>query len=124
MDYISWLFGYTTSTPMTTTVFKNKHLMNNINNELVSFNKNTLKKVETKQNTNILTEIRNFKKSKLKETKTQYQKEKEILNNSISTIDYNFSSDSDMYETYDDDWDIYNYNITLADIIKYNNILI
>jgi hypothetical protein len=124
MDYIYWLFGYKTDTPITTTVFKNKHLMNNINNELVSFNKNTLKKVETKQNTNILTEIRNFKKSKLKETKTQYQKEKEILNNSISTIDYNFSSDSDMYETYDDDWDIYNYNITLADIIKYNNISI
>jgi len=124
MDYIYWLFGYKIDTPITTTVFKNKHLMNNINNELVSFNKNTLKKVEIKQNTNILTEIRNFKKSKLKETKTQYQKEKEILNDSNITIDYNFSSDSDMYETYDDDWDIYNYNITFADIIKYNNISI
>ena len=120
MDYISWLFGYTTSTPITTTVFKNKHLMNDINNELIAFNKNTLKKVEIKQNTNILTEIRNFNKNKLKETKTQYQKEKEILNDSITTVDYNFSSDSD--ETYDDDWDIYNYHITLADIIHHNMI--
>jgi len=120
MDYIYWLFGYTVDTPITTTVFKNKHLMNDINNELIAFNKNTLKKVEIKQNTNILTEIRNFNKNKLKETKTQYQKEKEILNDSMTTIDYNFSSDSDMYDTYDDDWDIYNYNITLADIIRHN----
>ena len=51
MDYFWYLLGYTTDTPITTTTFKNKDIMNAINKELIIFDKKKLKKATIKKPT-------------------------------------------------------------------------
>lgn len=98
MDYFWYLLGYTTDTPLTLTTFKNKDIMNEINNELEMFDKKKLKKTKIKKYVSINIQIKNFDKSKL--NKVYIEKESNGLNVSTSTIEYEFSFTSESEEEY------------------------
>ena len=98
MDYFWYLLGYTTDTPITTTTFKNKDIMNAINKELIIFDKKKLKKSAIKKYISINIQIKNFDKKKLNKIKSEIHDVS--LEESGSSIEYEFSFSSDSEQDY------------------------
>ena len=98
MDYLWYMLGYTIDTPITTTTFKNKDKMNVINNQIEMFDKKKLKKSTIKKYISINIQIKNFDKKKLNKIKSEIYDIS--LEDSCSTIEYEFSFSSDSEHEY------------------------
>ena len=100
MDWVYYMLGYgSQETPLTCTVFKNKSLMNEINNEIVIFDRKKLKKTKPNKYNNIVDELKQFDITKLKQIKND---DDSILSiSSTSTIEYEFEfSDTEQCDEY------------------------